>query len=82
MISPTKAIKLKCIECIYDPQSPGTVLVQVSRCTSYGCPLYPLRPKSAIQKRAEKAERDALLTPEQIAQRAESFRNRLTKDKK
>ena len=35
-----------CTECIYDKYSKGTRLEQIEDCTSKGCPLYQLRPKS------------------------------------
>ena len=38
------AINKKCKECIYDKSAPGTWIDQVSRCTSYDCPLYRVRP--------------------------------------
>jgi hypothetical protein len=42
-----RAINAKCRECIYDPVGgTGTWRAQVEACTSYSCPLYPLRPTS------------------------------------
>jgi hypothetical protein len=39
------AIDKKCRECIYDPKGGGgTWREQVTACTSYRCPLYPVRP--------------------------------------
>ena len=38
-------IDAKCVECIYDPYDKGTWRQQVARCTSYTCPLRPVRPK-------------------------------------
>lgn len=41
------AINAKCRECIYDPiGSRGAWRQQVDACTSYGCPLYQVRPRS------------------------------------
>jgi hypothetical protein len=41
------AINTKCKECIFDPVGGfGTWRQQVDRCTSYSCPLYPVRPRS------------------------------------
>ena len=41
------AINAKCKECIYDPiAGRGTWRQQVEACTSYRCPLYPVRPVS------------------------------------
>ncbi|QPB72242.1 hypothetical protein D5125_17065 [Magnetovirga frankeli] len=37
-------INAKCIECIYDPFSEGTWRKQVQDCTSWSCPLFPIRP--------------------------------------
>ena len=47
-----KAINDKCKECIYDdsPGSGGTWRQQVEACTSYKCPLYPVRPVSKPTK--------------------------------
>lgn len=39
-------IDAKCIECIYDPYQEGNWRKQVEKCTSFGCPLYPVRPVS------------------------------------
>lgn len=42
------AINAKCKECIYDPLSGGgTWRQQVEACTSYKCPLFPVRPVAA-----------------------------------
>ena len=39
------AINAKCRDCIYDPKSGmGTWRQQVSACTVYSCPLWPVRP--------------------------------------
>lgn len=40
----TKAIKMKCKECVYDPHAEGTWLDQVANCTSSTCALYEVRP--------------------------------------
>ena len=53
-----KAIKAKCIECIYDPGgNNGTVFEQVEACTATECPLYPLRPVSKATRDAKKQGR-------------------------
>ena len=45
-----KAVVEKCKECIYDPLgSNGTWRKQVDNCTSYSCPLYPVRPRSTYK---------------------------------
>lgn len=59
-MSRTKAIKAKCIDCIYDPLDAGTNLAQIERCTMQDCALYPYRPipksskpKPALQNKAQ-----------------------------
>ena len=53
------AINAKCKECIYDPiGGRGNWRQQVEACTSYRCPLYPVRPVSsgdgvAVEKTAD-----------------------------
>lgn len=45
MASLRACINLKCRECIYDPRGGGgTWRQQVEACTSFKCPLYPVRP--------------------------------------
>ena len=41
-------INAKCIECIYDPYSPGSGnwRQQIMACMDTGCPLYDVRPVS------------------------------------
>ena len=42
------AINSKCRECIYDPVGgSGTWRQQVEQCTSFSCPLWPIRPKAS-----------------------------------
>lgn len=48
-----KAINSKCKECIYDPGQKGSWRGQVAQCTSKNCPLYPVRPKTTGNKRAQ-----------------------------
>ncbi|MCU7806121.1 MAG: hypothetical protein KZQ96_23355 [Candidatus Thiodiazotropha sp. (ex Lucinoma borealis)] len=43
------SIDAKCCECIYDPTAVGTWRNQVLKCTSTGCPLYAVRPKSSYE---------------------------------
>ena len=51
-----KAINDKCRECIYDPiGGDGNWRQQVMACTAPKCPLYPVRPISKPDNRAEKA---------------------------
>jgi len=38
-------IDAKCVECIYDELDVGTWREQVARCSSYTCPLRPVRPQ-------------------------------------
>jgi len=37
-------IDAKCSSCIYDSHAEGSWRKQVENCTSYDCPLYPVRP--------------------------------------
>ena len=46
MISLRQSINAKCKECIYDPYAAGAWRMQVAACTSPGCPLFEVRPKS------------------------------------
>ena len=60
MASFRSAINAKCRECIYDPVGGrGNWRQQVEACTSYTCPLYPLRPVSEGGKRGEEDESPA-----------------------
>ena len=47
-----KAINAKCTDCIHDSLAAGTRLQQITLCSSYGCPLWEVRPvtKSPIPK--------------------------------
>ena len=47
MASLRKAVNEKCRDCIYDDLAAGTWRQQVHLCSSYSCPLWPHRPKSA-----------------------------------
>jgi hypothetical protein len=49
-------IDAKCCECIYDPIGDGTWRFQVEICTSFMCPLYPVRPTTIKVKEATKKE--------------------------
>lgn len=51
MPSLRQAINAKCKECIYDPIGRGTWRQQVEACTSYACPLYPIRPKAMLRRK-------------------------------
>ena len=52
-----KLLEQKCIECIYDPGcGGGTWREQVKACTSYSCPLYPIRPLPSGEKHASEPE--------------------------
>ena len=50
------AIDAKCKSCIYDPGSRGLGAwrEQVAACSSTNCPLHPVRPLPAYEKKAEK----------------------------
>jgi len=59
------AINAKCKECIYDPiAGRGTWRQQVEACTSYACPLYPVRPTSKGAQ-ADSGANSAPLSPEE-----------------
>lgn len=47
-------IDAKCCECIYDPIGDGTWRFQVEICTSFTCPLYPVRPTTIQETQATK----------------------------
>lgn len=54
------SIDAKCAECIYDPIGDGSWRLQVENCTSFACPLYPVRPMTIKVKTATKKEADNL----------------------
>ena len=39
-----KAVKAKCIDCIYDDTEHGNHYCQIGICTSFNCPLWTVRP--------------------------------------
>lgn len=39
-------IDAKCKECLWDASAEGTWRQQVENCSSYTCPIYPVRPTS------------------------------------
>lgn len=43
-LSKTEAIKLNCIDCIYDEDSSGGKIQQVACCKQFNCPLHQHRP--------------------------------------
>lgn len=50
------AIDAMCKHCIHDPfAGSGTWREQVTACTSYKCPLFPVRPLTTGQRDPEKA---------------------------
>lgn len=55
-----KAINAKCADCIYDPLNGGTRAQQISLCTCFDCPLWPVRPLSTLHTPQEWAEKAAL----------------------
>ena len=57
MISLRAAINAKCKDCIYDPLAGlGTWRQQVDACDAEGaCSLWPVRPRSYAEKRADSA---------------------------
>jgi len=52
-------IDAKCVECIYDPYQEGTWRLQVEKCTSPACPLFPVRPLTMKGKTAGKEKAPA-----------------------
>jgi hypothetical protein len=62
-LSPMQAIKLKCIDCCYDPQDVGNWSMQVESCTSVDCSLWQHRPMTGKTKRLQRETKLALLTP-------------------
>jgi hypothetical protein len=42
------AINAFCRHCLYDSHQPGAWRQQITACTSYKCPLYPVRPTSKV----------------------------------
>ena len=66
-MSLAKAVKAKCIDCIYDSLAGGTHLAQVEACTSEACPLWPYRPVTETTRKARTAEALNQLPPEQQA---------------
>jgi hypothetical protein len=45
-VSLRAAINAFCRQCLYSPDEPGAWRQQITGCTSYKCPLYPVRPTS------------------------------------
>ena len=39
-----KAVKNKCVDCIYDSLAEGNKMQQISSCTVFACPLWGVRP--------------------------------------
>lgn len=65
MTSLRKLINAKCKECIYDPCAQGSWRQQVKECTSYDCPLYPVRPLPIAKKSSDlRPKPDQLTTTE------------------
>lgn len=58
-LTPLKAIKYKCIDCIYDPLAPGTAISQVEACKATDCPLHEFRPITIATKTRMREERVA-----------------------
>jgi hypothetical protein len=51
-VSLRKSINEFCKGCIYDKHAEGAWREQVTRCTSYKCALYPVRPVSKAGQKA------------------------------
>ena len=45
------AVTAFCCHCIFDPYQQGTWLQQIEACTSWDCPLFPVRPKRKATRR-------------------------------
>ena len=64
-VSLRRSINAKCKECIYDPScGGGTWREQVAKCSSTGCPLWPVRPFPQAGSSLASAPRDPLCLPE------------------
>ena len=63
-----KAVAGKCRECIYDPENLGTANQQIMACTSFTCPLWPVRPvnKDTTFSRPLREELEDRIAPEAI----------------
>ncbi len=44
--TPMECIKVKCLDCIYDPLSPGDAMQQIRECKAVTCGLHFIRPKT------------------------------------
>ena len=53
-VSLRKSINEFCKSCIYDKHADGAWREQVTRCTSYNCSLYPVRPVTKAGRKAAK----------------------------
>jgi hypothetical protein len=62
-LSPQKAIRKNCKECIYDTEDKGSWIDQVEACTITQCPFYEHRPLTGKTKRLRREKEIALLTP-------------------
>jgi len=59
------AVKANCIDCIYDPLSPGSYLKQTTNCTVTLCALHPYRPLDKSAKDKLKQARIAAMSVEE-----------------
>ena len=63
----TKAIRLKCSNCIVDPLDKGTELDQITNCKDRKCALWEWRPLNTGTKLLMKEEKISLMNPEELA---------------
>jgi len=61
-VSLRKRINEFCKGCIYDKNASGAWREQVAGCTSYNCPLYPVRPATYRGEKATKTTETATIT--------------------
>ena len=64
----SSAVAAKCRGCIYDPANLGTANQQIMSCTSFDCPLWPVRPiaKGTHFSRPLREELEDLIAPADI----------------
>ena len=67
--APSKAIRLKCSDCIYDSsiKGEGGELTQITNCNDISCSLWEHRPLTSDVKNLMKEEKMSLMTSEELA---------------
>lgn len=79
-MTPMKAIKLKCIDCIVCPLDKGTHIQQIENCPDASCALHAYRPLTAKTKLVLKEKRIEAMSEDErqvYLIRAEKSRKRL-----